>query len=81
MSAHDPERTFRQLSHHGSVSGWARCAVGFKFRRDETIWSSAVTYKHGLASPELGEARAAQCFRMHKNVGRLGTAGQKAKPA
>ena len=63
------------LSQHGSVRGWAGCTVGFKFRRDETIWSSAVTYKHGLASPELGEARTAQCFRMHENVGGLGTAG------
>ena len=43
-------------SHQGSVRRWTRCIVGFKFRRDETLGSPAVTYEHGLAGPELGEA-------------------------
>ena len=49
--------------------------VRFEFRRDETVWSLAITYQHGLARPEFDEAAAAKCFHMHKNIGRLGTAG------
>ena len=63
-----------------SVRRWTRSVVGLEFRRHKSIWSLAITHEHGLIRPELGEAGALNGFHMHKNIGRLGTTGQKANP-
>ena len=63
------------------MRGWTRRTVRFELRRDETVWSLAITYQHGLVRPKLDETAAAKRFHMNKNVGRLGTACQEAKPA
>ena len=62
-------------SRRVSVRGWTRSVVGLEFRRYQPAWPLAVAHEHGLARPELGEAAAPECFHMHKNIGRLGTAG------
>ena len=58
-----------------SVRGWTRRTVRFELRRDETVWSLAITYQHGLARPKLDEAAAAKRLHMHKNIGSLRAAG------
>src|SRR6476660_5109949 len=64
-----------------SVRGWTRNVVGPSFERHETVRSPAVTHEYGLARPEFGKTASPECFHMHKNIGRLGTTGYKAKPA
>src|SRR5437763_16784910 len=67
---------------HRSVRGERRRpGLGMNLGRHHTLRTGPEPYQHILTGTQLGHAKAAQRFHMHKNVGRALAAGQESEPA